>query len=118
VENAVAHDNVLIESKGIARTTPPAIANNCETEESNRSWQNATLSMEVAWASTVGSSKGRLAGSINFAGFAYDVNDVTMSIKPFSHSAASSSAPISCNSILLDALSVIPREAGRPRDLG
>jgi hypothetical protein len=87
--SAVAHDNVRIEYKGIARTTPPAIANNCETEESNRSWQNATLSTEAAWASTVGSSKGRSVGSTNFAGSAYAVNDVTMSIKPFSHLAAS-----------------------------
>lgn len=47
-ENAVAHDNVRIEFKGIARTTPPAIANNCETEASNRSWQNVIKSMAVA----------------------------------------------------------------------
>lgn len=87
--NAVVHDNVRIESKGIARTIPRAIVNNCETGESNQSWQNAILSMEVAWASTVGSSKGRLAGPINFAGSAYDVNDVTTSIKPFSLWAAS-----------------------------
>jgi hypothetical protein len=85
----VAHDNALTECKGIARTTPPAIANNCETEESNRSWQNVTLSMEAAWASTVGSSKDRSVGSTNSAASAYAVNDVTMSIKRFSHSAVS-----------------------------
>ena len=85
--SAVAHDNVRIESKGIARTTPPVIANNCETAASNRSWQNVIPSMEVAWASTVGSSKGRSVGSTNFAGSAYAVNDVTMSIRPFSRSA-------------------------------
>jgi hypothetical protein len=89
VGSEVAHDNVRIESKEIARTTPPAIANNCETAESNRSWQNAIRSMEVAWASTVGSSKGRSVGSINFADFAYAVNGVTMSIKLSSHSAVS-----------------------------
>jgi hypothetical protein len=85
VGNAAAHDNVRIECKGIARTTPPAIANNCETAESNRSWQNAIQSMAVAWASTAGSSKGRSVGSTNFAGSVYAVNDVMMSIKPFSH---------------------------------
>jgi hypothetical protein len=89
VGSAVAHDNVPIESKGIARTTPPAIDNNCETEESNRSWQNAIRTMEVAWASIGGSSKGRSVGSINFVAFACAVNDVTTSIKPFSHLAAS-----------------------------
>jgi hypothetical protein len=89
VESVVAHDNVRTASKGIARTTPPVIANNCETEELNRSSQNAIRNMGVAWASTVGSSKGRSVGSINFAGSAYAVNDVTMSIKPFSHLAVS-----------------------------
>jgi hypothetical protein len=84
-----AHDNVRIESKGIARTTPPVIANNCDTEGSNRSWQNAIRSMEVAWASIAGLSKGRSVGSINSADSAYAVNDVTMSIKPFSRLAVS-----------------------------
>jgi hypothetical protein len=69
--------------------TPPAIDNNCEIAESNRSWQNAIRSMEVAWASSVGSSKGRSVGSINFVGSAYAVNDVTMSIKPSSRLVAS-----------------------------
>lgn len=82
--SAVAHDNVPIESKEIARTTLLVIANNCETEESNRSWQNVIRNMEVASASTVGSSKGRSVGSINFADSAYAANDVTMSIKPSS----------------------------------
>jgi hypothetical protein len=63
--------------------TPRAIDNNCETEESNPSWQNAIRSMEVVWASIVGSSKGRSVGSINFAGSASAMNDVMMSIKPF-----------------------------------
>jgi hypothetical protein len=89
VGSAVAHDDVRIEYKGIARTTPPATANNCETEESNRYWQNATRNMEAAWAFTVGLSKGRSVGCTNFAGSAYAVNDVTMYIKPFSHLAAS-----------------------------
>jgi hypothetical protein len=89
VGSKVAHDNVQIGFKQIAHTTPPPIASSCATEELNRFWQNATRSTEAAWASTVGSLKGRSVGSINFADSAYAVNDATMSIKPFSHLDAS-----------------------------
>lgn len=84
VGNAVVHDNVRFECRGIVPTTPTPIASNCETAESNRSWQNAMRSMAVAWASIVGSSKGRSVGCTNFAGSEYAANDVTIFIKPFS----------------------------------
>jgi hypothetical protein len=86
--NAVVRDSVLIGCKAIARTTPLAIANNCEAEASNRSWRNAIPSMEVGWVSIVGSLNAQSVGYINSAAFACDANAVMIFMKPSSPSDA------------------------------